>query len=412
MVDHVRVLDDRSGKDADLEIPDALDRIVGHLDANPHAYRYLNLSLGPCLPVNDDEVTAWTATIDDRFSRLNLVATVAVGNDGELDAISGLNRLQPPSDAVNILAVGACDSAGTPWKRAAYSCVGPGRSPGLIKPDGVEFGGSESEPFLALWGGAPARLIEVTGTSFAAPLALRTVTSVDGILGQALDPLTLRALMIHRADRGGHPLSEVGWGRFESDVEQLITCEDEEAIVVFQGLLPVGEHLRSPLPLPKGPLTGDITISATLLIAPQVDPQHATAYTRSGLEISFRPDSRKYKVTDGKQSTHPKTRAFFSKKNMYGKAEFESRDDGHKWEPCRKNTQKFRSSSLYEACFDIYYHHREGASKATDPQPIPYALIVGMSAPRMGDFYARVVRTYSHALIPLRPKVQIEVRAS
>ncbi len=411
-VDHVRVLDDHTGKDADLEIIDALDRIVAHLSQHPDAYRYLNLSLGPSLPIEDDDVTVWTATIDDLFAQLNLVATVAVGNDGELDATSGLNRLQPPSDGVNILAVGACDSVGAPWQRAPYSCVGPGRSPGFMKPDGVEFGGSDQEPFFVLSKGAPAQLIGVTGTSFAAPLALRTITGIDATLLATLSPLTLRALMIHRADRAGHSASEVGWGRFESDIAQLLTCEDHEAVVVFQGELPVGEHLRSPLPLPKGPLTGDVTISATLLIAPAVDPQHATAYTRSGLEISFRPDSRKYRVADGRQSAHPKTKPFFSRKNMYGASEADAREDGHKWEPCRKNTRKYRSSSLHEPCFDIYYHHREGTTKATDPQPIPYALIIGISAPKMRDFYPRVVRTYANQLIQLRPKVQIQVRAS
>jgi hypothetical protein len=413
-VDHVRVLDDRSGKDADLEIIDALDRIVAHLLDHADDYRYLNLSLGPALAIDDDEVTVWTATMDDLLSRLNLVATAAVGNDGELDATSGLNRLQPPSDGVNILAVGACDSVGVSWKRAPYSCIGPGRSPGYMKPDGVEFGGSTNEPFLALSSnGTGPQLIEVVGTSLASPLALRTVAAVDAALDLTLTPLTLRALMIHRADRAGHAAAEVGWGRFESDIAQMITCEDREAIVVFQGELPVGEHLRAPLPLPKGPLTGDITISSTLLIAPEVDPEHAAAYTRSGLEISFRPDSRKFHdYEDGRQSAHAKTKPFFSRKNMYGAAEMDAREDGHKWEPCRKNSKKYRSSSLHEPCFDIYYHHREGTTKAKDPQPIPYALIVGISASKMTDFYARVVRTYAHQLVQLRPKIQIQVRAS
>lgn len=413
-IDHVRVVDDHSGKDADLEIIDALDRIVAHFLAHPDDYRYSNISLGPALAIDDDEVTVWTATMDDLLAGLNVVATAAVGNDGELDAASGLNRLQPPADGVNILAVGACDSISAPWKRAPYSCVGPGRSPGFVKPDGLEFGGSESEPFMALSSnGTPGQLIEVAGTSFAAPLALRTVTAVDATLDRTLAPLTLRALMIHRAERAGHASADVGWGRFESDVAQMITCEDHEAIVVFQGVLPVGEHLRSPLPLPKRPLTGDITISATLLIAPGVDPEHAAAYTRSGLEISFRPDSRKFRdYPDGRQSAHPKTKPFFSRKNMYGAAEIDARDDGHKWEPCRKNTKKYRSSSLHEPCFDIYYHHREGTAKAKDPQPIPYALIVGISAAKMPDLYARIVRTYANQLVQLRPKVQIQVRAS
>lgn len=412
-VDHVRVLDDRSGQEADLELVDALDRIVGHLSTRMDTYRYLNLSLGPNLPVDDDEVTSWTATLDDMFARLNLVATVAAGNDGERDATSGLNRLQPPADGVNVLAVGACDTTGDVWARASYSCVGPGRSPGFMKPDGVAFGGTRSEPFLVLDSGSPAQVIGVTGTSFAAPLTLRTVASIDATMGHALRPLTLRALMIHRADRAGHDAAEVGWGRFETDVAQMLTCEDYEAIVIFEGELPVGEHLRAPVPLPRGGLTGAITISATLLIAPQVDPEHATAYTRSGLEVFFRPDSRKYRAyPDGRVSAHPKTNPFFSKKSTFGVSEADLRDDGLKWEPCRKQSKVRRASGLHEPCFDIYYHHREGTTRAADPAPIPYALIIGMSAPKTKDFYPRVVRTYANQLIQLRPKIQIQVRAS
>ncbi|WP_338125545.1 hypothetical protein [Pseudomonas proteolytica] len=72
------------------------------------------------------------------------MATVAVGNDGD---ITGADRIQPPGDMVNALAVGSADTSGKKWKRASYSCIGPGRSPGYVKPDGVAFGGSDTETF-------------------------------------------------------------------------------------------------------------------------------------------------------------------------------------------------------------------------------------------------------------------------
>lgn len=411
-VDHVRVLDVQSGDGgADLQIVDALDRIVRILQEKPGKYRLVNLSIGPSLPISDDEVTAWTATLDDLLASLDLAATVAVGNEGERDAASGLNRLQPPSDGVNVLAVGAADSLGSTWGRASYSCVGPGRSPGLIKPDGVAFGGSASSPFMVIGRGSTSRTTGVQGTSFAAPLVLRTISGVHAMMGANVSPLALRALMIHRAESAEYPLAEVGWGRFLIDPNDLVTCEDDEAIVVFQGQLPVGEHLRAPLPMPLGSVKGMVTISATLLIAPDVDPEHPGAYTRSGLEIAFRPNSQKYRDNkDGTQSAHPTTRPFFTPKNMYGAAEFDAREDGHKWEPCRKNSQAFRPSSLDKPCFDIYYHHRASATRATDPKPITYALIVGIRAPKTADFYARLVRTYANILVPLRPRLRIQVR--
>jgi hypothetical protein len=72
--------------------------------------------------------------LDGHLSLGRTLMTVAVGNDGNVDG--GMGRIQPPADAVNALAVGACDSREFMWNRASYSCYGPGRSPGLVKPDG------------------------------------------------------------------------------------------------------------------------------------------------------------------------------------------------------------------------------------------------------------------------------------
>jgi hypothetical protein len=409
-VDHVRVLDDRSGvDDEEMLYVDVLDRILATLDRDGASYDFVNISLGPRLAMTDDEVTAWTASLDERLAKLRLVATVAAGNDGERDSSSGLNRVQPPADGVNVVAVGAVNQMGDGWIRADYSCVGPGRSPGIVKPDGVSFGGSDREPFMVLAPTKSAQAIGEQGTSFAAPFALRSAVGLRVQLGEAIGPLAIRALMIHRADQRDHGQANVGWGRFEPDHENLITTADDEAIVIYQGDLPVGEHLRAGVPMPKETLTGKITIGATLVISPEVDPNHPSAYTRSGLEISFRPHALKYGSTKGKRSAHPKTKSFFSATNMYA-AEYDLREDGHKWEPCLRNIQTFMPKSLEKPCFDIYYHHREAGSKADAPQPIPYALIVSLRAPKVTDLYNRVVRTYANVLVPLKPQVRVPIR--
>jgi hypothetical protein len=410
-VDHVRVLDARSGvDDVELLYVDVLERILGTLDRDGASYDFVNISLGPRLAITDDEITAWTASLDERFARLRLVATVAAGNDGELDSVSRLNRIQPPADAVNVVAVGAVDQTVDGWARAPYSCVGPGRSPGIMKPDGMAFGGSDQEPFMVLAPTKSPTAIGQQGTSFAAPFALRSAVGLRVQLGEAIGPLAIRALMIHRADMCDHGHADVGWGRFEPDHDSLITTADDEAIVIYQGDLPVGEHLRAEIPMPKDKLAGRVTIGATLVISPQVDPSHPSAYTRSGLEISFRPHAKKHGMSQGKRSAHPKTKSFFSVAKMYGAPEYDLRDDGHKWEPCLRNVQSFLPTSLDRPCFDIYYHHRKAGSKAEDPQPIQYALIVGIRAPKTQDLYDRVVRAYANILVPLRPQVRVPIR--
>ena len=63
-VDHIRVWDVNTGRDP-LELYDVLERIKNTLDSSPK-YDFINLSLGPSLPVEDDDVHAWTAVLDER----------------------------------------------------------------------------------------------------------------------------------------------------------------------------------------------------------------------------------------------------------------------------------------------------------------------------------------------------------
>jgi hypothetical protein len=280
-----------------------------------------------------------------------------------------------------------------------------------VKPDGVAFGGCGGEPFGVLSpqlsGGA------ISGTSFAAPLVLRSAASVIAQLGDGLAPLAVRALLIHRAQaRDDDDWKEVGWGRFEADSLRLITCDDNEALVVFQGVLPVGEHLRAPVPIQGIALTGDVVLSATLVISPEVDPEFASTYTRSGLEVSFRPHSGRYTtVKPGKKPPkHAKTRPFFSSTQLYGKPEMVLREGGHKWERCLRNEITLKANALSEPCFDIYYHHRSAGTKVADPKPIPYALVVALKASEIPDLYDRVVRAYAQVLVAIQPRTRIQVR--
>jgi len=142
-----------------------------------------------------------------------------------------------------------------------------------------------------------------------------------------------------------------------------------------------------------------------------VDSVLIHGYTRSGLEVSFRPHSGRFtKPRNGKKPKHAKTRSFFSSALLYGKPEIMLREDGHKWEPCLHHEERLRSKSLSEPCFDIYYHHRESGMKVVDPQPIPYAFVVSLKAPKVSTLYNQVVRAYANILVPLQPQTRIHIR--
>lgn len=408
-VDHVRVIDKTTGSAGDFEFYDVLDRILNHLDSAPLPYHFVNFSLGPDMAVEDDEINRWTFELDLRFAHKDILAAVAVGNTGEFDSELKLNRIQPPSDGVNVLSVGACNSPGADWSRAPYSSVGPGRTPGVAKPDGVSFGGSGQQPFGVISSYAPG-LSGVEGTSFATPYALRTCIGTRALVGENISPLGIRALMLHHSDCAEHKSQEVGWGRFTSEPEKLLSCDDDEITVLYEGLLPISKYLRAPIPLPDAALTGNVEVKATLVITPEVDPAFAHAYTRAGLEVVFRPDTTK--IAAERDPEYSNTDAFFSTGKIYNKSELLLRQDGHKWEPCLKASKTKRGSSLVKPCFDLYYHNRDEGRADKEAQPMPYALLVTLKAPRVKDLYAQVLAAYSEILVALEPRVYVPVQTN
>lgn len=402
-VDNLRILD----KESEEEDPLELYRTLGFIEEVllSRQYQFINLSLGPDLPIEDTEIHAWTAVIDDLLSDGETFMTVAAGNNGDRDRESGNARIQVPSDSVNAVAVGASNSTNdTDWERAAYSAFGPGRSPGVIKPDLVAFGGDVAKYFHVINEGKTATITPQMGTSFAAPYVLRNAVGIRAILGVELSPLAVKALLVHAANQNGHPALEVGWGKVPEDLNSIITSPDGVARIVYQGELKPGKYLRAPLPLPNGTLSGNVTLSATFCYASSTDPQDSASYTKAGLEVSFRPNEDKVKA-EGQVSAD--TKGFFELKKY--SVESERRSDMGKWETVLHNSKNMRGTSLKNPVFDIHYNAREGGGKASKPEKIKYALIITVKAPKHMDLYNEILRSYNKILMPLQPQISIPI---
>ncbi len=402
-VEHFRVLDETSGRDQDLY--DVLLRIQQVLQAGEH--QFVNLSIGPETPVDDEEVHAWTAVLDDYLSAGNVLTTIAAGNGGERDATLGFNRVQVPADCVNALTIGAADVSGDGWNRAAYSSVGPGRSPGLVKPDCLAFGGSEREPFWVVDPQGASQTLHVAGTSFASPAALRMGLGVRAHFGDLLSPLAIKALLVHCSDRGGAGRHEAGWGRIPQELEEFVICPEGTARVVYQGQLEPGQYMRARIPIPEEELAGKVAIRATFCYATGVDPDHPGNYTRSGLDVVFRPHDKKFDPNSDNPE-HPVSDPFFQLKEF--STEHELRRDAHKWETTLHREKNKYGSSLRNPVFDIHYNAREASAPTRRRGRIRYALVITVISPRTGDLYNRIVQRYPTQLRPLVPVVQIPIR--
>lgn len=401
-VQHIRVWDKNSGNDP-LELFDVLERIRDTLESSPK-FDFINLSLGPSLPIEDDDVHAWTAVLDEYLADGSCVATIAVGNDGEADPSEQLNRIQVPSDVVNGLSIGACDKVGSDWKRASYSSVGPGRSPGIVKPDLLSFGGCAASPYMVLGGTDGLECRPQRGTSFAAPHALRVGTGVKANFGAALESLAVRTLLIHTAEPGDEPQHEIGWGRIRDTIDDIIICPDGAVRVVYQGELTASKYLRAEIPLPDVALRGMVSITATCCFATEIDSAHPGSYTRSGLEIFFRPNAG----VVPENAAHAKTQSFFSQSRLY-ETEDVLRTDAHKWETCLHGSVSKRASSLHAPVFDIHYLSRDEGHADHHTTKIKYALVITVDAPRHPNLYDLVIRKYRNILEPMVP-VQVSVQ--
>ena len=400
-IDHYRVLGTNTlGKKGIYRALGLIDEVLSQRN-----YALVSLSIGPPDPIDDDNVSPWTTLLDDHFGDGTTFACIAVGNNGK-DPEPGC-RVMVPADSVNALGVGACDTAHGPYVRTSYSAKGPGRTPGLIKPDLLHFGGTDKSPYLV--SGVNGQILGTSGTSFATPGIVRVASGVRAHFGQKFSSMVLKTLLVHCAERENtHSALEVGWGRAPHQLSALTVCPPGCARIVYAGKLPPGAVLRAPILVPKD-LAGNVRIRATLCYSCRTDPNTPGNYTRAGLDITFRPDTTKFHVNDdGKQSANPMSDTFFKQHDHI--PEEERRLIAQKWNTVMHHERVKRTNSLNAPCFDIHYVAREPGFSAT-PSGAPdihYALIISLIQERTRDLYERVVKAFPNEISALQPVSQIE----
>ncbi|PZP29166.1 MAG: hypothetical protein DI594_17760 [Shewanella oneidensis] len=380
-VDHHRVLPTGDYPDQALDVLDRIIIALKSAKASGSPYRFANISLGPVATFFDDDVHEWTSRLDTELADGKTLCTAAVGNNGQFGP--ELSKIQPPGDAVNVFAIGAADSLQKKWAKAPYSAIGPGRSPGYVKPDIVAFGGSQKEP-VPVFNPLADSVIHVAGTSFASPLALRAAVGVDVLSGSVFEPITLQALMINSSEFNtrNHDRVDVGWGRILLDPEDILYTSPDVVRVVYQGITRPGHPQKAIIPVPKNlPEDMKIKLGATFCYRAPVDSAHSINYTRAGLWV------RAYKAPK-------KSLPLFGSK-MY-KTEAVLRRDSMRWDTVLHASRNVAVSDLIDPYFHINYQVRdEGeAVRPEDTVPMPFALIVTIQAPGIFDLLNRVQAEY------------------
>jgi hypothetical protein len=231
-------------------------------------------------------------------------------------------------------------------------------------------------------------------------------SGVRAHLGPLLSPLAIRALLVHCVEGADIPHAEIGWGRLPSHLDDIVVCNDDTVRVVYQGTVTASKYIRAPIPMPDEELKGMVKVRATLCYTTEVDPHHPSNYTRAGLDVVFRPNKTVFKDDE---AAHAASKPFFGK-NRPQVTEEELRRDAWKWENCLHGEGNFRGRSLDGPVFDIHYNARAEGHGIRQSQELKYALVASVTARRVADLYARIVRRYRGQLEALVPLVEIPVR--
>lgn len=413
----------------DPDLYDVIDAIEDIIPANTDI-RVYNLSLGPRGPILDDNINRFTYACDMLSHQHEVLFCVAVGNDGD---VLGYDRIQSPADSVNCLGVGAFTKDDNGIKRAPYSCVGPGREGGKMKPDIMAFGGCSNRPIHLVAEDIGDRVLS-TGTSFACPIVAGLAGRLVGESDNHISPLAAKALIIQHAENKEEEHSiEMGHGILPEDIDSLTTCNNNSYTLIYKGEVEEGKYAEFIIPwelIDKGKATFRWTAAALT----SVDELSPDDYTSSAIEISFYPNRNKYIFTnqDGNplDGSNKKTevvdiskdaeRAKYLLENGWRQAQFPKTDSATlqfkteselradlKWDTLDTREITKRAKSVEDPVFHI---HALGRGSRTSGSKVKFALVLTLTTTQTEiDLYSNVLQKYS-ALAAVKMESVVEVR--
>lgn len=402
----------------------AIDQIEQIVTNHPETVLY-NLSFGPRGAIIDDDISRFTYALD-RLSMLphHPLFSVAVGNDGDLSY--PFNRIQAPSDLVNGLGVGAYafDKNGEKV-RASYSCIGPGREGCKVKPDILEFGGSPENPALLI-STTPNKTTSACGTSFASPIVTGKLGKMIA-LSSDISPHMAKTLLVHTAeDSDEYSIEEIGFGFCVNDVTDILNCEDNKVVVLYEGSIAPKQNIQLPVLLPNiNGLKCNVKITWTLSTLSELNPNDVDSYTCNCIEDYFYPHDNHYNYF--KNTIHGRNQktayaGTSEEKELYNLgymrsdlpiskppkqflSEDELRSQHLKWDTVIKKAITMRTSSLNNPFFILHGMNRNNI----EASPMKYFVAITVEIPKYsGVLYDDILTQYQN-LIPINIRVENQI---
>lgn len=382
--------------------------------------RLFNLSLGPKGAIFDDSISRFTYVMDKLTyevgeGEVNPLFCIAVGNDGELE--EPLNRIQAPSDMVNGLAVGAYMYANSGEKMCAdYSCIGPGREGAKVKPDLLEYGGSNTRPFVKV--GLKHNTLSFTaGTSMATPLATGKIGRLMAKSSNIVPHLG-RTLLIHNAENETTiGKVESGHGFSTDDINSILECDDKRVTVLYSGVLGARNTVKLPIFAPNiNSAKGKVNITWTITTIVPPCAADLDAYTNNCIEDTFVPHDLTFNFTKKGFPTKklnlakPENSVIAAELLSKGykrsdlpvassaKKSFEENDlrnKDFKWDTVIKKEKNMLASSLLNPFITMHAIGRNGY----EDKEIKYFVAVTIEVPKyQGSLYDNILQSYENLL--------------
>lgn len=408
-----------------------------------HGVRVFNMSLNVVAPVDADTYSLYAARLDDIQDRLGILIVNSAGNlsgaewrgpwPGKSNQVLAAlaTRTVPetifmPCESVRTIAVGALNPPGSNQIVEApttYTRRGPGLRVG-VKPDVAHFGGTgdASRPGIThlISCDPDGNKAQTCGTSFAAPLAAKTLAALDAATGERLAPRTLRAFLIHNstvpAPLASPRLRDVarqfaGFGR-PSSAASMLETEDHAITMVFESRLTVGERkpaiLRFNFQWPAALVDAATRacrglVKMTLVYDAPINQAFGSEFVRVNLNAHLRqrqPVDRK----DGRPSYNDQiSQAFLPRSSKLTIPERSLIEHGLKWWPTKRYEADFSAGVGNSAEWRLEVESVVRAEATFPAEGIPFSLVLTIEDDKRG---APIFQTFRQTLVAGRVDLQ------
>ena len=300
---------------------------------------------------------------------------------------AGQDRLFQPAESVRAISVGAVDPPDTNghMRPTVYTRRGPSTALGL-KPDVAHVGGQGGRTPNLFSVSAGGQLTSGSGTSYAAPIAAKTLAALNHLIEGDLQRETLIGLLIHHAALPS-PLGHAQVSKFAADfvghglpahaLDMLVT-DDHRITLAFIGTLQASHELAFPFTWPgslvsaKGACRGRARL--TLAYRTPTHRQFGAEYVRVNMEAYLRQEHIDTNTGEVSWKGRLKSEGKIYERHLI--------EHGHKWWPIKRYEQALPKGQGNSSQWRLVIDSLCRTDVEFPAEGIPFAAVLSLDDPR------------------------------